>query len=165
MNLAFPAQDRQSEKSEPTGPENLDSGSDSRPRSAGICPEDIGQYFCFARAWDPEAGDDIAGPASIPRIERGNRFHESFPSRVRHANEEAGIGRALARIERDPGINLKGLTGFVFLRSEEHTSELQSQSNLVCRLLLFKKVTKIPIVSQLFFIIYSSSKHSKDCYF
>src|SRR2546430_3259362 len=29
-----------------------------------------------------------------------------------------------------------------FLRSEEHTSELQSQSNLVCRLLLEKKKTK-----------------------
>src|SRR5688572_33474024 len=27
----------------------------------------------------------------------------------------------------------------VFVRSEEHTSELQSQSNLVCRLLLEKK--------------------------
>src|SRR2546430_10900470 len=29
-----------------------------------------------------------------------------------------------------------------FLRSEEHTSELQSQSNLVCRLLLEKKKTQ-----------------------
>src|SRR2546430_6031916 len=29
------------------------------------------------------------------------------------------------------------------LRSEEHTSELQSQSNLVCRLLLEKKKTQI----------------------
>src|SRR2546427_4704434 len=29
--------------------------------------------------------------------------------------------------------------GFVWQRSEEHTSELQSQSNLVCRLLLEKK--------------------------
>src|SRR5205085_11730249 len=38
------------------------------------------------------------------------------------------IGRA-----RVPGI----------LRSEEHTSELQSQSNLVCRLLLEKKKTEI----------------------
>src|SRR2546430_8464212 len=28
---------------------------------------------------------------------------------------------------------------YVFRRSEEHTSELQSQSNLVCRLLLEKK--------------------------
>src|SRR2546430_8128185 len=32
----------------------------------------------------------------------------------------------------------------VFLRSEEHTSELQSQSNLVCRLLLEKKKNKLP---------------------
>src|SRR2546430_3802912 len=31
----------------------------------------------------------------------------------------------------------------VLLRSEEHTSELQSQSNLVCRLLLEKKKNKI----------------------
>src|SRR2546427_7507054 len=30
-----------------------------------------------------------------------------------------------------------------YYRSEEHTSELQSQSNLVCRLLLEKKKTKI----------------------
>src|SRR2546427_3676717 len=33
-------------------------------------------------------------------------------------------------------------------RSEEHTSELQSQSNLVCRLLLEKKKKKIKIESQ-----------------
>src|SRR2546427_9348904 len=32
----------------------------------------------------------------------------------------------------------------VFDRSEEHTSELQSQSNLVCRLLLEKKTTNYP---------------------
>src|SRR5256886_7742899 len=31
-------------------------------------------------------------------------------------------------------------------RSEEHTSELQSQSNLVCRLLLEKKTTKLRTV-------------------
>src|SRR2546430_11209202 len=30
-------------------------------------------------------------------------------------------------------------------RSEEHTSELQSQSNLVCRLLLEKKITINPV--------------------
>src|SRR2546430_5317457 len=37
---------------------------------------------------------------------------------------------------RDPGI------GAYDCRSEEHTSELQSQSNLVCRLLLEKKKKK-----------------------
>src|SRR2546430_5722871 len=31
-----------------------------------------------------------------------------------------------------------------FARSEEHTSELQSQSNLVCRLLLEKKTSPVP---------------------
>src|SRR2546427_4866487 len=31
----------------------------------------------------------------------------------------------------------------LLIRSEEHTSELQSQSNLVCRLLLEKKKTKV----------------------
>src|SRR5688572_31566325 len=35
-----------------------------------------------------------------------------------------------------------GLIGIVEVRSEEHTSELQSQSNLVCRLLLEKKKNK-----------------------
>src|SRR5688572_32053792 len=39
---------------------------------------------------------------------------------------------------------LKDLT-FHDYRSEEHTSELQSQSNLVCRLLLEKKKQKIKI--------------------
>src|SRR5256886_6063257 len=35
---------------------------------------------------------------------------------------------------------------FYFLRSEEHTSELQSQSNLVCRLLLEKKKTRMSTI-------------------
>src|SRR3989475_6691115 len=34
---------------------------------------------------------------------------------------------------------LIAVTDVIFARSEEHTSELQSQSNLVCRLLLEKK--------------------------
>src|SRR2546430_13276358 len=41
-----------------------------------------------------------------------------------------------------------GPDGAVYIadRSEEHTSELQSQSNLVCRLLLEKKNTRDPHV-------------------
>src|SRR2546430_7089507 len=35
-------------------------------------------------------------------------------------------------------------------RSEEHTSELQSQSNLVCRLLLEKKKKKISVLRKIF---------------
>src|SRR2546430_3704203 len=58
------------------------------------------------------------------------------------------LGHALERLEhalvadRRHGL-LNALVGFGALlagdRSEEHTSELQSQSNLVCRLLLEKK--------------------------
>src|SRR2546430_7659529 len=39
------------------------------------------------------------------------------------------------------GTELKAVLRAVSHRSEEHTSELQSQSNLVCRLLLEKKKT------------------------
>src|SRR5256886_6110020 len=45
------------------------------------------------------------------------------------------VGRALAAL----GLELAFTWGAAVLRSEEHTSELQSQSNLVCRLLLEKK--------------------------
>src|SRR2546430_844321 len=50
---------------------------------------------------------------------------------------------------RRPKVNdlISMLTDIYFgpLRSEEHTSELQSQSNLVCRLLLEKKKKKLAI--------------------
>src|SRR2546430_4803617 len=49
--------------------------------------------------------------------------------------EEEELGRvALAYAEESYGVLERR-----FMRSEEHTSELQSQSNLVCRLLLEKK--------------------------
>src|SRR2546427_4257206 len=49
--------------------------------------------------------------------------------------EDAAVGEARG------GVHVHG--GGVFGRSEEHTSELQSQSNLVCRLLLEKKKMEI----------------------
>src|SRR2546430_13093121 len=39
------------------------------------------------------------------------------------------------------------------LRSEEHTSELQSQSNLVCRLLLEKKKIELVVIQR---VVYST---------
>src|SRR5688572_31613130 len=41
--------------------------------------------------------------------------------------------------ERAPGLSKLDRSRMASLRSEEHTSELQSQSNIVCRLLLEKK--------------------------
>src|SRR2546427_7193965 len=51
---------------------------------------------------------------------------------------DAGPRVAFHGVER-PGQDDPELEGHVPPRSEEHTSELQSQSNLVCRLLLEKK--------------------------
>src|SRR2546430_15146203 len=52
-------------------------------------------------------------------------------------------------VEHAPAIVFGGLIGaitwnVITWRSEEHTSELQSQSNLVCRLLLEKKKQTLP---------------------
>src|SRR2546430_13674926 len=44
------------------------------------------------------------------------------------------------------GIQLSALRFHAKTRSEEHTSELQSQSNLVCRLLLEKKKIKKTLI-------------------
>src|SRR2546430_13518056 len=44
-----------------------------------------------------------------------------------------------------PSGTLCAMPALATMRSEEHTSELQSQSNLVCRLLLEKKNTAIPL--------------------
>src|SRR2546427_515927 len=62
-----------------------------------------------------------------------------FRSPARRARLEAGPRRgvgALAESRSTPGQRRA-----VDDRSEEHTSELQSQSNIVCRLLLEKKKT------------------------
>src|SRR2546430_12581522 len=45
----------------------------------------------------------------------------------------------IARLEEVPGLIGDPQEVVAAVRSEEHTSELQSQSNLVCRLLLEKK--------------------------
>src|SRR2546427_8146672 len=46
-----------------------------------------------------------------------------------------------ARVDEHEG----GRVALPHVRSEEHTSELQSQSNLVCRLLLEKKKQKLSV--------------------
>src|SRR5438046_5530320 len=53
----------------------------------------------------------------------------------------ADLGFGCARFEAEEGVR-KIVADVVVLRSEEHTSELQSLTNLVCRLLLEKKKIK-----------------------
>src|SRR5688572_31983847 len=52
------------------------------------------------------------------------------------------VGASLSSRSRRSAEQRLPTTGNRLLRSEEHTSELQSQSNLVCRLLLEKKKKK-----------------------
>src|SRR5690242_21467376 len=60
---------------------------------------------------------------------------------VRHEESAAFMACAYAKYTRKLGVCLatSGPGGIHLLRSEEHTSELQSHVNLVCRLLLEKK--------------------------
>src|SRR2546427_5907865 len=69
----------------------------------------------------------------------------SRTSRCRAPGEIGTSSYTLPVPTRRPSIQIDGRrvgTGSVYDRSEEHTSELQSQSNLVCRLLLEKKKKK-----------------------
>src|SRR2546430_13081721 len=99
----------------------------------------------------------MAASARIP-VARSTASHSGVPRRTSSADakpvmRQRPIGRA-ARKESHPGLPGSGgrasraswATGPPCgwarrgaARSEEHTSELQSQSNLVCRLLLEKK--------------------------
>src|SRR5256886_13105521 len=69
----------------------------------------------------------------------------SFPTRVadrfliRYPRIQFRTGRKHHPVKRWRVKHLQGRQYRSLIRSEEHTSELQSQSNLVCRLLLEKK--------------------------
>src|SRR2546427_12429230 len=68
------------------------------------------------------------------------RSHEELDRREQHrTHHEAGHGSAQAVVQRQQVRGSEREQPDEVARSEEHTSELQSQSNLVCRLLLEKK--------------------------
>src|SRR5438046_7848160 len=91
----------------------------------------------------------------IPRPPRSTLFPYTtlFRSRVRIPASLAGTSRLVARadlIDMDGlGDVLQRLVAEVFsARSEEHTSELQSLTNLVCRLLLEQKKATVRAASR-----------------
>src|SRR5205085_8860802 len=59
-----------------------------------------------------------------------------FPYTTLFRSDEAALTEAFAHLVTNAA---EATSGQMKPRSEEHTSELQSQSNLVCRLLLEKK--------------------------
>src|SRR2546430_7529784 len=77
-------------------------------------------YTTLSRSLSARSLQCAAGPASLP-------CHTSSRRRMGPVWASLPANPRLHRLPRKP------------FRSEEHTSELQSQSNLVCRLLLEKK--------------------------
>src|SRR2546430_570797 len=71
-------------------------------------------------------------------------LHDALP--ISHVLCERPLALTLAGVERvlqaSERYGRRVMVGMNHRRSEEHTSELQSQSNLVCRLLLEKKHQK-----------------------
>src|SRR2546427_9637136 len=90
-------------------------------------------YTTLFRSLDPEEGEGATGLAA--------QAEAALAPVERLAPELARAGDEL----RDVELRLREAASG--LRSEEHTSELQSQSNLVCRLLLEKKKKNRPITS------------------
>src|SRR5437660_4269020 len=73
-------------------------------------------------------------------------FFKSIPREITEAARVDGCSRfgALFRVVLPvsvPGLLTIVIFAFTLVRSEEHTSELQSRGHLVCRLLLEKKKT------------------------
>src|SRR2546430_11369268 len=81
-------------------------------------------------------------------------LHDALPIYEVAAAYLAGI-EALVRRGKSPRV--PSVASFFLSRSEEHTSELQSQSNLVCRLLLEKKKNKY-IYCMIFTYLYTCAR-------
>src|SRR5690606_39846978 len=76
---------------------------------------------------------------AVSLLLRGPRSRDRPP---REAARLGGLSSAARRSDRSPSsraAHARGIVRLVRPRSEEHTSELQSRENLVCRLLLEKK--------------------------
>src|SRR5690242_21296380 len=65
-------------------------------------------------------------------------LHDALPIWVPFSSSAEAADRPMAKATRAAS-ELRIMGSLVWLRSEEHTSELQSHVNLVCRLLLEKK--------------------------
>src|SRR5438093_2935884 len=108
------------------------------------------EALCIHRA--VRAGDVWSGQIAFPGGRRDPGDADLLATAIRETMEEVGVDLSSAErlgvlddlYPRTPVLPPVVVRPFVFAltsRSEEHTSELQSLTNLVCRLLLEKKKT------------------------
>src|SRR2546426_5733341 len=81
-----------------------------------------------------------------------------FRSRDGQQHRRARVALPIRHAERSARCRRPDLPRTRVLRSEEHTSELQSPCNLVCRLLLEKKKKKTKMIRHLTCIEYKTSQ-------
>src|SRR2546430_3791707 len=98
----------------------------------------------------PPPGIRLSDPEGIEAcllagLRHGNRFLDRLHAELqnadveRNSHEPVRLPSFLSLWTAETELIVWGPSCFALRRSEEHTSELQSQSNLVCRLLLEKK--------------------------
>src|SRR5688572_31557252 len=75
-------------------------------------------------------------------LRQAQRETRKFAPEFSQFLEEDNLGEAVTLADKYKKSHVARVLGGESDRSEEHTSELQSQSNLVCRLLLEKKKKK-----------------------
>src|SRR2546427_3697282 len=110
------------------------------PRWATGCrPSSAARRWRFWRRWLPADGCRRAKPQPVTAREPLRRRAPPF-AEVRKAPRPPGASEMPQKSTEADTTKVRGIIGETApQRSEEHTSELQSQSNLVCRLLLEKK--------------------------
>src|SRR5690606_27324473 len=87
-------------------------------------------------------GNPVGGLAVADARTGALLWHRQVPGSVAGSGLPAFAGRVVLAASRDGtihGFDVGSGEALWSLRSEEHTSELQSRENLVCRLLLEKK--------------------------
>src|SRR5688572_25181752 len=99
--------------------------------------------LCFVSSLFFECSGDHRNLHSFPTRRSSDLVaREQLDHVLAGQQREAGLVLNRTRRELLGGVLVQGDIQLVAHRSEEHTSELQSQSNLVCRLLLEKKKKK-----------------------
>src|SRR2546427_1543628 len=90
-----------------------------------------------------QAGFEVVGEAEtgVQAVERYKQLKPDLVTMDIVMPDMGGIDAVREIVKHDPDAKIL-MCSAMGQRSEEHTSELQSQSNLVCRLLLEKKKKK-----------------------